>query len=334
MNALAADDALRCCVQNIRVVTPWWNSSIERFYQWMSGARVGAFRCALILGESGTGKSKLLEHLASLFPERRSVEGVIRPVVMVEMPHHTTPVSILQSILNALGDPRPAKGNRDEKMRRVGILLKEQGVRLLLLDDFQHLVDKGQDIVLYESAECLKEILITKGVGIVAAGLEDARRVVLSDEQLIRRSPKPILVPRYDWIDDSSQDELVGLLAEMRRRMSAFDLPLLEHPDMALRIYLASGGLLGYVADILAQATWDAIDQKRRKITMNDLARARDLAFFNDPTPNENPFSSKYRLYEDLDHKIEQAKRINRRVDRPNRRQQKRQRGLLARVGL
>lgn len=334
MNAQVAEDALRCCVQNIRVITPWWNSSIERFHQWMSGARVGAFRCALILGESGTGKSKLLEHLASMFPERRVVEGVIRPIVMVEMPHHTTPVSILQAILHRLGDPRPDRGNRDEKMRRVGILLKEQGVRLLLLDDFQHLVDKGQDVVLYESAECLKEILITKGVGIVAAGLEDARKVVLSDEQLIRRSPKPILVPRYDWKDDSSQDELVGLLAEMQHRMSAFDLPLLDHPDMALRMYLASGGLLGYIADILAQATWDALDHKLRKITMKDLAKARDLVLFDDPTPGGNPFSSKYRLYEDFEHKLEQAKRINRRVDRPNRRQQKGERGLLTRVGL
>jgi len=334
MNAQIKEDMLRGCVQNIRVFTPSWKLSVERFYQWMSAARVGCFKCALILGESGTGKSKILEHLASLFPEHREVEGIARPVLIVEMPHHATAVSILQAVLHKLGDAHPSRGNRDEKMRRVGVLMEEQGVMLLLLDDFQHLVDKGQNVVLYESAECLKEILITKGVGIVAAGLEDARKVILSDEQLIRRSPRPILVPRYDWSEERSQDEFVGFLTEIQGRMADFDLPELDHPDMALRMYLASGGLLGYLADILAQATWDAIDQKRRKISMKDLAMARDQVIFEDAAQAGNPFSVKFKLYEDLERKLEQAKLMNRRVERPNRRLQKGKKGLLEKVGL
>lgn len=334
MNAQIKEDTLRSCVHSIRVFTPSWELSIERFYQWMSAARVGCYKCALILGESGTGKSKILEHLASLFPAHREVKGMVRPVLIVEMPHHATAVSILQAILHKLGDPHPGRGNRDEKMRRVGVLMDEQGVKIILLDDFQHLVDKGQDVVLYESAECLKEILITKGVGIVAAGLEDARKVILSDEQLIRRSPRPILVPRYDWSEARSQDEFVGLLTEMQRRMPDFDLPELDHPDMALRLYLASGGLLGYLADILAQATWDAIDQNRRKIAMKDLARARDAVIFDDTSGGGNPFSTNFKLYEDHEHKVEQAKLMNRRVERPNKRQQRRNKGMLARVGL
>lgn len=329
------EQQLRACVEKIRVRTPGWRLVETRFHQWMQAAMSGVQIVALVVGESGTGKSEILKHLLRQLPHTLTAEGIVRPLVLVEVPHHATSISLLKAILMALGDPVPEKGDREDKLRRLKKLLQEQSVRFIFLDDLQHLVDKGQDIVLYDAAECLKEIMIGTKVSIVAAGLEDAKKVVDSNEQLKRRNRARVEVNRFDWANEESREEFVGLLAQFQKHLQEFELPNLSSREMAFRMYLASGGLVDFVSSILMQAIWNALDAKRWKISIRDLAKARDEALWDDGQLGKNPFSDDFSVRKcDLESQISAARRINARVARPVSKRSQRAKKHLARVGL
>lgn len=325
---------LRSRIRSVRVVTSHWNNGVRSFNRVRIGVHCGEPLIALIVGESGTGKSALLDHLQGLHPVSRTADGLRREVVRLTTPHHATPISLMEAILSALDDPYPARGSREEKIERIGRLMSEQRVRLLMMDEFQHLVDKGQGMVLFDATECLKEIVIDSKIGVVVAGLDDAKKVINSNEQLKRRCKAKVFFRRYDWEDDESQDEYVGLLREFQRSVPEFEMPDLSGGEMALRMYLASGGIIDFVASILSQAIWNAIDDGRWKIALKDLKLARDEALWDDGALGENPFGSKYELEKDLESKIVVAKRINERVERPVSKRSASGRRHLAEIGL
>lgn len=325
---------LRGLVDRIRVMTPHFQSGMFKLDQWMSCANAGSYVCGLTLGESGTGKTVLLKMFEAKHPPTRDAEGILRPVVFVETPHHPTAIAVLETILKALGDPRPEKGSRTQKMVRLETLLSEQKVRLLLLDDLQHMVDKNQNLVLYDTAECLKEIIINNPVGIIGSGLVDALLVVKSNEQLKRRHVAPFHMPRFDWLDDESREVFVAVLGAFHARLSMFELPRLDGIEMALRMYLATGGLIDFIAKILKQAVWNALDKGTREIALHDLEAARNDALFEVGDLKGNPFDKKFDLKKDLEEKLAVAKKINQRVPRPVSKRSVIARGHLAQIGL
>lgn len=334
MNAKQNDSDLRALVSRIRVMTPCCISGMERLNQWLSAAQAGDYPCGLLLGEAGTGKTELLGMFCKKYPAQRNEDGVVRPLLFLETPHRPTAITMLEAILKALGDPDPEKGKRTSKMHRVSVLFREQQVKLVLLDDLQHMVDKNQNLVLYDVSECMKELTIVNHIGFIGSGLPDAKRVIQSNEQLARRNYASIHTPRFDWLDKGSKKAFVGTLKAFQARMDMFELPSLGSEELALRMYLATGGLIDYVAKILKAAVWDALDSNRRKICLRDLELARDKAIFEASTLGPNPFAAKFPINSDLATKISEAKKINQRVPRPVSKRSAAARNALAQIGL
>lgn len=312
-----AELKMRALVNKTRVTTDDCKYGLEMFGSWFLATISGVPVCALIVGESGTGKSTLIEMLLSRFKSVRDEYGVKRIAIAIKVPEWPTPISLLEALLEALGDPRPEKGTRPAKMRRLVKAIKDQGVLFIFLDELQHFVDRNQDRVLYDAADCLKKILIETNISIVAAGLPYSRMVIDSNEQLTRRFVVPVPMQRYDWLNLESRGQFIGLLAGFEGALAAFDMPAISSEQMALRMYLASGGLVDHVAKILAHALNQAIDKGSKKVSMANLARARDVALWDTSSPFGNPFAPKYALDKELEEKIRLAKRINQPVARP-----------------
>jgi hypothetical protein len=71
-------------------------------------------------------------------------------------------------------------------------------------------------------------------------------------------------------------------------------MPELYSSEMAFRCYCATGGLMGYLTKFLRQALRDALDAKRRVMTLADLMRAQETAVWSRESAVgvKNPFSS------------------------------------------
>ncbi|HBG29489.1 MAG TPA: hypothetical protein DDW98_02485 [Gammaproteobacteria bacterium] len=235
--------------------------------------------CIVILGESRTGKSRLLKELKDRNTSKRTSEGLEHIVVHATTPPKPTTKSFAAEILHRLGDPFPSKGNEAELRVRVETLLRETGTKALLIDEFQHLYDKAREQTWHDIADWIK--VITEGAGIMVAlvGLPYAREVVYENPQLVGRAMNPIELPRFDWRNSTHQIEFRGILAAFNEVLSPhLELPELESPEMAYRFWCATGGLMGLLTKLLDQLCWNAMEDDLRVVTLDHFSEAHKMA--------------------------------------------------------
>ena len=138
-----------------------------------------------IVGESRTGKSRLVEEVSNAYPTVRTPHGLISYVIKVIVPSKPTVKGLASEILHALGDPLAYKGTENDMTRRILNLLKVCQTRLLFLDEFQHLVDKSTKYnVVHHVSDWLKNLLSSSKIVTVLVGLPYGQAVLRQNEQL------------------------------------------------------------------------------------------------------------------------------------------------------
>ncbi len=79
--------------------------AIKRFHMPVNGGRPDTGAVGDLAGESRTGKTYALEMYARSFPAYQGVDGMIRPVVYVDLPSEGGFRSVLQAVADALNVP-------------------------------------------------------------------------------------------------------------------------------------------------------------------------------------------------------------------------------------
>jgi hypothetical protein len=247
-----------------------------------------------VIGDSRTGKSRALEECATRHPQVRTPEGLSVPILRVKTPSKPTVKGLVEVMLRALNDPRFDRGTEQARTGRLETLMCGAGTRMVMIDEFQHFYDKGSHKVMHHVADWLKIIVDDTKVALVVAGLPSCGAVLDQNEQLAGRFLSPIRMPRFDWKIDAHREEFLGILGAFHESLTqSFDLPALDSPDMAFRCYCGTGGLIGYLTKFLRQAVWNAIDEARTRITLEDLALAHDQSVWSRDglSDVESPFS-------------------------------------------
>lgn len=271
--------------------------------------------CLPIVGESRTGKSRTLEYILQKHLRVRSDEGVHIPVIAVRTPAKPTVKGLAEQLLLALGDPKFDKGTEQVKTARLQTIISQCGTRMIIVDEFQHFIDKGSSKIAYHVTDWLKTLVEESRVAIVVAGLPTCLDVIVRNEQLDGRFMAPIVMPRFTWEKLDDREEFIAILAEFHASMSPhFDLPNFSNDEMAFRFHCASGGLIGYVAKMLRIAVWQAIDENNKTIQLAELAKAQAMAVnlgklenpFN-PSFSAIPTPAKLGLFASIGAHIEQA---------------------------
>lgn len=288
---------------------------------------------ALFVGETGTGKSTAIRAFFARHPRTRTPDGLTTPVLVVNTPSKPTPLNLAERLLHALGDPRPTAGSAAAKLDRIIELLAACGVLIVILDDIQHFVDKRQQIALFDASDYLKELLISYGVVLLCFGLPESELVIESNEQLKTRSNGVFELCRFDWTNPTSQDQFVAVLAAFQRGIPTLELPDLASPELSLRMYLATGGLIRYVSAVLGKAVRNAVDQRKTKICLKDLSTAWSEEILGAKKDYEDPFSRGFK-FNDLPVKVAHAKTLGQRVTRPMSRHGRKPGAVLREIGL
>ena len=233
--------------------------------------------CLAIVGESRTGKSRVLEECAAENAPARQPDGLNVPILYVKTPSKPTVKSLAELMLKGLQDPRFDAGTENAKTIRLRTLMRNAGTRMVMIDDFQHFYDKGSHKVMHHVADWLKILVDDSKVALTVAGLPTCQAVLEQNEQLAGRFLSPVFMPRFDWAKEADREEFVGILGAFQESLSEhFDMVPLDTPDMAFRCYCGTGGLMGYLTKFLRQAVWNALEDGRKTITLADLALAHD----------------------------------------------------------
>lgn len=250
--------------------------------------------CIPLIGESGTGKTRILESISANYQSVRQESGLYVPLIRITAPSLPTIKGLYETLLLALGDPIPWKGTISNMDKRLLLLMKTIGTKVVMLDEFHHFENKKENTVL----NTLKNILNNSGVILIVSGLPVCMAVLSKSKEMQRRSESPIVMPKFDWQLEDDREEFFAILQSFHQRLSAYyELPELHSDEMAFRFYCATGGLIGYLTKILRKATWDAIDENRSVITLDDLDQSyRNVViaqnYFNGKSPFKHGFTT------------------------------------------
>lgn len=260
--------------------------------------------CLIVLGDPRTGKSSLAIDMLNEHVVKRSAENVVRNVVYAVAPKPATVKALLECLLKGLGDPHWNRGTVSNMTQRLYTLLKAAECRMIILDEFQHLCatdeldntggeKKGAarrptrpsgDVQRQKTtADWLKVLLETTGLGFVAVGLPHAMSVIHTNRQLSGRFDPPLRLPVFDWCEGASKAQFLGILRQFQKGLKPFQFPQFDSEEMGLRMYLASAGRIGLLAKLLDRAVRNAIRANNVLIRLEDLDKAYQASIWSAP---------------------------------------------------
>jgi hypothetical protein len=221
-----------------------------------------------ILGDSNSGKTAIGLEFLDRHPmdPNRDGDAIHVPVMRIEVPPNPDESRIYDEILIGLMQPFRAKDPLSEKSRQVRAILGAVSTRMLMFDEFQHVLGPRNDrrrVVM----DVVKHLGNTLEIPIVVLGTADAQVAVSKDEQLANRL-HPVWMPT--WRLDQ---EFRRLLASFEVSMPLRERSRLQDKQTAALILELSEGLLGEVRDLLCMSVEHALRSGRESIDA-DLIRS------------------------------------------------------------
>jgi DNA transposition AAA+ family ATPase len=240
-------------------------------------------RALLLMGQAGAGKSTVLEVYNDLNPEKQTDDGVVKPVLVVEVPATPTKRALVAAILSEMGYAADRTVNSFGIIEEITEKAKLLGVEMIILDEAHHIL-AAKD--LHDISEFLKSLLNRAGVGIVLAGLPNLEEL-RSSPQFDRRLAPDVRLRAYDWTNKAERFEFLVFLNTLET--DCVHLP--ERSDFAeqtfaRRLYAATRGEIGLVTKYISQALLLA---SRRQLPRIDLQLLAEVdAAWHPPVTNSN----------------------------------------------
>jgi energy-coupling factor transporter ATP-binding protein EcfA2 len=212
--------------------------------------------CLCLIGETGVGKTTLVRSYAAAFPRYETELGTRNPILYLETPHPVTVKGMTAALLHALGDPRAFQGTQPEMNARLQGFIADCEVKLVILDDFHHLIDKQTNRVLRDVSEWLKVLIKNTGVVYLVVGLEgEVERILNANRQLSRLFVRECLRP-FQWNPDETATiadfaKLISYTSEALGVTLAQEEPW---PVLLFRIHLATDGVMSNIMNLLQKA--------------------------------------------------------------------------------
>jgi hypothetical protein len=276
-------------LSNLYVATSRWQMASPRLDEldengWTANYCLGL----LLLGPSRSGKTSMAREWARRRAKAAAAVGETFKTVYVEIPAKGDVPAVAAEVLGALGDPDPGHGTQYFKTTRVAEAVRDQGVKMLVLDEIQRLVDeKGKLRAL--AASWITGLLNKRVCPILFIG-EQRGALVFGQRYLSGRTLGEVAVEAYDWRARDDRKEWRQVLATMSAALQMPEDSGLQETETALRLHSFADGLLGEVARLLTSARSDATRRGLPKLTYGVLADAVDRLRIGEQKRMPNPF--------------------------------------------
>lgn len=228
-------------------------------------------KAMLLKGKPGTGKTlSALTAMNSLHQESSSDSLTTKPSVYINVSLFNSPGQLLSAILEQLGDINPYKGVQPQKVKTIIRLFKEQGVKLVIIDEFQDILPKSRIQPTSKIYRFLKGFLDECGVPFLLLGTDNSERFLEVDNQIRTRFLPTQELYTFNCLSESEKLRFAliieSVLSELPRKTKGLDftesyddengeevISLKSNHNMLYRLNLATSGLMRVIVNLLTE---------------------------------------------------------------------------------
>lgn len=219
----------------------------------------------LLVGESGNGKTTIMEKFRELHPVLSQPSGEpLIPVVLMGMPSEPVEARFWTELLLALKIAHRDSDPVQRKKNQAHSILTYVQCRMLVIDEIHNIL-YGHARQQRHFLGVLKNLSNDLKLPIVTIGTRDAIRALHTDTQLSSRF-EPFGLPRWEL-----NTEFLRLLASFERLLPLAQPSELIGRELAIKLHGMSGGTIGGLSRILKRATIQAIRDRSERITLKSL---------------------------------------------------------------
>lgn len=163
-------------------------------------------------------------------------------------------------------------------MERLMKACRASAIRLLFVDELQHLLNRETGRVRLACVELLAHIVKQTNVPAVFLGSQwEAETIIRANPQLERLVGAPHILRPFEW-NRTKPETLVEFRSLMRTidHHLPFDPSGLGEEEAAYRMYYATDGILGWIMKLINYAAMQAIQAQEATLSIRRLAGAYD----------------------------------------------------------
>lgn len=306
-------------VSNLIVDYPRFSEVIEKIEYCHKTSKFSSEPENLFIGgPTGAGKTTLSNKYVKRYPPIVDGEITKVPVLKVTIPSPATEKGLVTKMLYEIGDPLAETGSRSMQTIRLERFIEKCGVELIILDEFQHFIDRDSEKVLRTVADWLKVLIEDTGVPQVLLGLNEgsyanhADKIFDANPQLSRRFAHRHTLEPFRFSSTEEIEEFRTFLYIIDNSLPLGTSSRLADMDMATRFYYASDGVVAYIMKLIKKGTSMALQRNEELLTLDILAKAFDLHVLKDKTSKINPFRCSLRHVEKALQNPEEDKKMAR----------------------
>lgn len=282
----------------LRVAHPSWVEARDEIFDLhaLRGARQEGSG-VLITGESGVGKSALLESVVAAFPRYDEPERTVVPCLLTVVPPRPTIKATARQFLYSLGDPLAFSGQGDAGQLTDRLLTLLAGCRteLILVDEIGHLVDGRRNDSLEAVGDWLKRLADESRAPVVLAGLPRSENLMRANDQLRRRFASSIELNVASLADKTP--DLRSFQAVVKAVEAHLPLPPgsnLHEKETARRLLFATEGRMGHLIALFQRAVRICKRSNLAVIGLDVLAQAFQRQLWKGAPTFRNPFCAEF----------------------------------------
>ncbi|WP_180124879.1 TniB family NTP-binding protein [Rhodoferax sp. BLA1] len=246
-----------------------------------------------LLGQSGLGKTFLLKEYRDAFPAVRNTRGTHVPVALLTIPSAPTVKGIYIAFLESLG-LHGANGTVEALRHRARVLCSACRVELFLVDELNHLTDRGQIRTREAVGDALKEMLESLNLPTVFSGASRSHVLFDTNMQLRSRVMASLTLRAFN-LEERFEDLRGFIFALSEIDQDEETANWLASPEVASRIFFATDGIHRGIARFVAQVGV-AIRNGSGSLNFTLLTRVFKDYFWEGVQPGLNPFGDTFPL--------------------------------------
>jgi hypothetical protein len=249
--------------------------------------------CVALLGRFRTGKTTIIESFWQQHPRVVGTETTHVPVLKAVVPAKASMNNMLTCLLASLGDPLAGRGSMGVKIHRLQRFIGDCGVRMIILDEASHFVDRDSERVLHDVSNTMKNLAKTHNVACVLVGLPYTEEVLKVNEQFGSLFGDPQVLGPFRWDEENPEaiTEFRMFLHQVEQQLPLESHSFLATKEIAWRCFVASHGKVGYVMRLIRRAAEEAVHRDEPGLSRELLYTAFNRTLAGRRRRLENPFT-------------------------------------------